>query len=353
LRPVAPLPRSLSVRRLASALAVLALIASPAKAALAAAAAPAYVVSGQIAGPDGSWDYASFDPAHHRLYVSRGDGVMAVDVDSGAVTPHLTAGQHTHEPLVLPGGDLLLVTNGASNLARVVKTVDGSTAAEIPATKPDGAVFDPASGLVVTSSGSGLATVIDPAAKTATGQISVAPGQSLEFPAVDGQGGVFDNVESLGEIVRLDLKARTVLARYRLAGCEEPGGLAYIPGADVLISACQNGVAEVVSAKTGVVVASLAIGKGPDAVIWDGVRRLAFIPCGKDGVLDVIAPGGGADAAVVEVVKTEAGARTGAVDPETGKLYLPTARFGPAPAAGGKPPMVPGSFHILVVSPQG
>jgi hypothetical protein len=321
-------------------------------AATASAAAPSYAVTGKIAGPDGGWDYASFDPAHRRLYISRTDGITAIDVDSGVVTPHLTDGQHTHEPLVLPGGDALLITNGATASARLVNAADGKLIADIPtAPKPDGAVFDPASGLVITSSGTGISTLIDPVAKTQVGTITIGGG--LEFPASDGLGRVFVNIESAGEIAVLDVKAKTVTAHDKLGVCVEPSGLAYDPGADVLIAACSNGVAKVVAAKTGVVVATLTIGKGPDAVIYDPNRRLAFIPCGRDGVLEVIAIGAGADAAVIQTVKTELGARTGAVDPQTGKLYLPTAQFGPAPAAGGKPPILPGSFHVVVVSPAG
>ena len=100
------------------------------------------------------------------------------------------------------------------------------------------------------------------------------------------------------------------------------------------------------------ILATLAIGKGPDAVIFDPVRGLAFIPCGGDGVLDVIKVGDGADAKIIQVVTTEHGARTGMVDPKTGKLYLPAATYGPPPAAGGRPPMLPGSFHLIVVSPS-
>jgi hypothetical protein len=53
---------------------------------------------------------------------------------------------------------------------------------------------------------------------------------------------------------------------------------------------------------------------------------------------------------VSERVHTEIGARTGAVDPATGIVYLPTARFGPPPAGGGRPPALPGSFHVLIVA---
>lgn len=334
----------------AAALAFAALTAA-ALPAIAAPAEPTYAVSGKVAGPDGGWDYVSFDPAHRRLYVSRSDGLLALDVDSGVVTPHLADGKRTHEPLVLPGGDTILLTNGASGTALVINAADGKQTGEIPTGPgPDAAGFETGSGLAVVVSSAGTATVIDP--KTHAVAASIAVGGKLEFLAGDGHGRMFVNVESKNEIAVLDLKTRTVSARYALEGCDSPGGLAYDPKAGVLIASCDNGVAKVVAARTGKVLATLAIGKGPDAVIFDAQRGLAFIPCGGDGVLDVIQVGDGADAKVIQVVTTERGARTGMVDPKTGKLYLPAASYGPAPAAGGRPAMLPGSFHLIVVSPS-
>ena len=76
---------------------------------------------------------------------------------------------------------------------------------------------------------------------------------------------------------------------------------------------------------------------------------MAFIPCGRDGTLILIGLDGGAH--VTGRVTTEAGARTGALDPDSGKVYLPTADLAPA-AAGGRPQPKPGTFHILVVAPH-
>lgn len=315
------------------------------------AAAPGYHVTGTIAAPDGGWDYASFDSVHRRLYLSRSDGLTAVDVDSGKVTGHLADGQRTHEPLVLPGGDRILLTNGGTSSARLLDAATGKLIADIPvAPSPDAAMFDPASGLALTFGAKGDVTLIDVAKMAAVGQIAV--GGKLEFAAADSRGAVFVNVENAGEIARLDVKAKTVAARYKLAGCEEPSGLAYAPDADVLVAACGNGFAKVVSAKTGAVVATLSIGKGPDAVIYDPKRKLMFIPCGRDAVLEVIDVGHGADAKVVQSVKTAQGARLGAVDPLTGNVYVTAADYTASATPGGKPTMKPGSFHFVVVSPN-
>jgi hypothetical protein len=57
-----------------------------------------------------------------------------------------------------------------------------------------------------------------------------------------------------------------------------------------------------------------------------------------------VAPG------VVATVKTTKGARTIALDPSTGRLYLPSAQYLPAVGTA-RPAMAPGSFRILVVAP--
>ena len=52
--------------------------------------------------------------------------------------------------------------------------------------------------------------------------------------------------------------------------------------------------------------------------------------------------------AVVQTLTTQIGARTGAVDPKTGVVYLPTATY---TLQGGIPTVTPGTFQVLVVSP--
>ena len=107
---------------------------------------------------------------------------------------------------------------------------------------------------------------------------------------------------------------------------------------------------ELQTAADGADLGTLTIGKGPDAVIYDPDRHLAFIPCGWDGVLEVVAVNGASDVKVIQSVPTQPGARTGAVDEKTGRLYLPTAQYTLQP--GQRPVPTPGTFEILVVSPN-
>jgi YVTN family beta-propeller protein len=311
--------------------------------------APAYAVVERIKGPDGGFDYVNFDPALGRVYVSRTDGALALDVRTGVVTGHLAPAQRSHAALPVEGGSELVITDAGGNVAHLVDAHTGALLADVPTgQKPDGAVLDPATGLALVMNGhSGDVTVIDP--KTRKGVGTIAVGGALEQAQADGAGKLFINVEDQSRIAVVDVKARKRIAAYPLTGCEGPTGLGYAPDAGLLIAACVNKVAKVLRAADGREVATLPIGAGPDQIAYDPVRRLAFIPCGRDGVLDVVAVRGPTDVALVEAVPTQVGARTGAVDPATGKVYLPTAHYSPSPT-GGRPSADPGSFAILVVA---
>ena len=313
--------------------------------------APNYAVVDHVKAPATRWDYASFDPVKRRVYVATGQSVTMLDVDSGAVNPNFAKGARLHSAFALPDGATVVTTNGQANTAELIDA-GGTVLATLPTgAKPDAAFYDPATGLVATMNGhSGDVTLIDPGAKKVVGSIAV--GGALEFGAVDGSGKAFVNVEDKNLVAVLDLKGRSVTARYRLKGCEGPTGLAYVKSADLVISACANGVAKFTRGATGEEVASLTIGKGPDAVIYDKTRSLAFIPCGDDGVLEVIAVRGPSDVAIVQTVPTQVSARTGAVDEKTGRIYLPAARFGPPPKGSDEGPMIAGSFELLAVAPK-
>jgi DNA-binding beta-propeller fold protein YncE len=316
----------------------------------AAAATPAaeLAVVNRWAGPDGGWDFSAFDPVHRRLYVARTNGVTAADVDTGQVTSLLSANR-THAAIPINDGAEVLVTEGASGRALVADARTGAVRAAIPVgKKPDAALVEPATGLalVLDNAGGGM-TLIDPRTAKTVGVIATPGG--LESAAADGTGRVFANVEDLGEITVFDVKARKVVAHWKLDGCDSPSGLAYAPRAGLLVSACANKVAKVVSAKTGKVVADLPIGGRPDWAGYDARTQTVLIPTGEDGVVNVVDVAAGAKPAVVAKLPGHPGSRSGAIDPQRGDLYLPSADFVVAPGA--RPAPAPGSFKILVLGP--
>ncbi|WP_158912583.1 YncE family protein [Caulobacter sp. S45] len=310
--------------------------------------APPKVVA-HIAGPDGPWDYASVSTDPHRLLVARGYGVMAVDLDSGVVTEKLLPGQRVHSALPLPFGDLAISTNGDAATAVLFHIGSGQVVATLPTgKKPDGAVYDPATKLVAVMDGaSSDITLIDPlAAKVAGAPIPI--GGKLEAAVVDGRGALFVNVEDRNELVKVDLRTGKVAARFKLEGCEGPTGLIYSPKSQVMVTACGNGFAKVISPE-GRTIAMLKTGEDADAVLYDAARDRALIPSpANGGSLTVTALSGGAPR-VISMAATETGARTGAFDPRTGRVYLPAAKRMVKSATGGREVPAPGAFDIVVL----
>lgn len=317
----------------------------------AVAATPAYRVTGSIAGPDGGWDYASVDPATRRLYVAHGNAIMAVDLTSGATTPALSPAAHAHEVLPIPGSGLLLETEGDTATVRLLDAATGAEKARIAVgKKPDAAIWDPVrKRAVVMNADSGTIMLVDPAAVRVTATITAAPG--LEFAALDAAGLLYVNNEDRDQIAVVDPDKARLLGWITLPGCKGPTGMAYARTARLIVSACGNGVAALVDPKTRKMVGTARIGDGADAVIADPARRLLFVPAGQSGTLTVLSEAPGQVRAVATVA-TEASARTGAVDPTDGKLYLPAAKMAAAATPGGRPRPIPGSFHLIVVSPQ-
>ena len=313
---------------------------------------PALSVVGKIPGPDGGWDYASVDQATRQLFVGRTYGVMAVDLDSGKLTGMLVAGNVVHGVIAVGDTGLAISANGKSRLAILFDRKTGKVAASIPTGEdPDAVAYDPGTGLVAIMEGDAHdALLIDPKAMKAVGTIAL--GGQPEFAASDGHGHFYVNIVSTHEVAYVDIASRSVVRRSPLDGCQGPTGLAYDPGDDLVLSVCRNGVADVTDGKTGAARATISIGEGPDAAIYDAGNRVFYVPCGRAGNLAVIAVKSPTDVALAETVQTELGARTGAFDSKTGKLYLPTAQLQPATEPGKRPQPVPGTFHLVVVGPK-
>jgi YVTN family beta-propeller protein len=311
-------------------------------------AAQQYHVAAQLPAGDGGWDLLSVDPVAQRLYVARPDGVTAIDLKSGKAIDRFVPGQRVHAALAIPGTRDVISTNGETNNALLFDGMTGKVRATIPTgTKPDAAAYDPATRTVwVMNPGSGDVTVVDPA--TAKVLATVPVGGSLELGVADGNGRMYVNVEDRNEVVVLDTKARKLLSRFPLNGCDGPTGIAYDPASREILSACGGNAVAIVSAPDGRQVAQLPIGKGADGAAFDEKRGLALVPGGRDGNVTIIRLG--AVPKAIGQVPTAVSARTIAVDPATGRAYLPSAKLAPA-APGERPKPVPGTFRVLVVAP--
>lgn len=304
-----------------------------------------------IPGPDGGWDYARVDPVKHRLYVARADSVTVVDLRGTAPLRSIGQIAHGHSVIPMPHSDTIIVTSGADATVRFLDGDSGTEQARLTVgANPDAAVLDQAGKTLYTMNAkAGTISKIDVATRRVTATITLKPG--LEYNALTPDGTLFVNNEDENSLSAVDTRTNHLSAAIALTGCEGPSGLAYDTRTARLIAACDNGKAAIVDARTKTLIGLIDIGQGPDAVILDAQRRRTYIPCGKSGELDVISLDAKDGPAVIGRIKTEIGARTGALDPTDGMVYLPTGKFGPPAAGTARGAFLPGSFHILAVRP--
>ena len=78
------------------------------------------------------------------------------------------------------------------------------------------------------------------------------------------------------------------------------------------------------NADTGVVMATLPIGEGTDFASFDPQSGLAY-SSNRDGTLSVIAETSPDKFQSLPPIQTQIGARTMAIDPKSGRIYLVTA----------------------------
>ncbi|MHB8529663.1 MAG: outer membrane protein assembly factor BamB family protein [Caulobacteraceae bacterium] len=320
-----------------------------------AAAAPAkghrFPVVDQIPAGDAFWDYAAFVPqdgAKGRLYVSREDGVTAIDAATGKVTVRLIAGKQVHAFVPLSGGRAL-ITNGAANTAVILRRSDGKVLKTIATgVKPDGAGLDPATGRVLVMDGTSHDILfIDPASGAVLGK-AATPGEPGS-PVFDGRGLAFLNIADKSEIAVVDVKARKIAKYYPLADCGDASGIGLDRATGVILSTCNNFKALATDSRTGRSLGSVPIAKYPDAMIFDPVRHYFYVPCIIPGVLVVVGEKPGGAPYVVAQVPVAPGVHTGAVDAKAGRLYLPAGEIRIPHVPGARPTVAPGTFKVMVV----
>jgi DNA-binding beta-propeller fold protein YncE len=304
---------------------------------------------------DGGWDYLTADPVAHRLYLSRATHVEVIDTRTGKSSGDVPDTPGVHGIALAPELKRGYASAGKAN-AVVVFDLDTlrPTASIAVGAKPDAIVYDPRSREVVALNGEdNSASVIDTAKNEVIGTVAL-PG-APEFARSDAAGHVYVNIEDKNELAAIDLASLKVTAQWPLTGCERPTGLALDVNHHRSFSVCGNAVMVVSDTQLGKSVTSLPIGHGVDGVEFDAVLQNAYSANGE-GTLTVVHESHPDDFAVVETLPTERGARTIALDAATHLLYLPTAKFGPTPAATDatprpRPPILPGTFEVLVVAP--
>ncbi len=304
-------------------------------------------------GGEGWWDYLTVDSAAHRLYITRGTHVVVVDSESLKPVGEIPDTPGVHGVAIAADLGRGFASNGREGTATIFDLATLKAVGQVKTgTNPDAILYDAFTHRVFTFNGrSADTTAIDGKGGAVIGTIPL--GGKPEFAVTDGAGHVFVNIEDKSEVVALDPRGLEVTGRWSLAPCEEPSGLALDAAHHRLFSVCGNKVMAVSDTEKERVVTTVPIGEHPDAAAFDAERQLAFSSNGE-GTLTVVHETSPDEYEVVQTLATMRGARTEAFDPETHRLFLVGADFGPAPSPTPeqprpRPTMIEGSFTLLVV----
>ena len=307
-------------------------------------------------GGTGGYDYLRVDTASRRIYISHDQKTEVLDADSGKKLSEITPGNIVRGITFAPEFNHGFISNAGDSTILMFDLQTGKPLATIKSggTRPDALDYDPVSKrLYVCNHISGSLTVID--AKDGAVISTIELGGSLEELAFDGKGRVFVNAEDLSLIHVVDLSTLKKVASWPLAPGDGPTGLAIDVDNHRLFAACGNNKLVVVNSDTGAIVADLPIGLDADGAAFDPKAHRIFAPT-KDGKLTIIQEETADKYSVLQSLATQYGARTIALDRKTGRVFLPTGVFEPAPPAtpGGPPKerLAKDSFELLVVGPN-
>jgi DNA-binding beta-propeller fold protein YncE len=367
-----------------------------------------------IIGGVGNWDYLTMDPVALQLFIAHGPVVQVVDVETGAVIGQVAGLRQAHDIALDDTGEFGYVSDGPAGQVKVFDRRSLQVVASIPTgPSPRALVFDPQNRLlfaICTTAAAGAfpqnknqqpnrdseiktsVTVIDTQTRQPLGQI-LMPGQ-LGFAQTDGNGQVFIIIVNRNQIVHLDAGAIATLLRNPTApsssvpprqpatpqildwsresrmpssaqnrvniftlgpDCPQSSGLAVDHDHQRLFAACNNMKMVVLNASSGQFVASLPTGPGTDAIAYDPNHSLIYTANGgAQGSLTVIRQDVTDTYAVIQDLPTRQRARTLAVNPATGEVYLVTDLLGVNLARPGgigslQPAPVNGSFQVLVI----
>jgi outer membrane protein assembly factor BamB len=295
----------------------------------------------------GGWDYIAVGPDNNRLYVSHGTQVNVLNETTGDSIGVILNTIGVHGIAFVPSLGKGYTSNGRINNVTVFDLKTNQPLGMITAgTNPDAIMYDDFSKLIITCNGrSQDLSLIDPSSGNLVYTIPV--NGKPETAVADGKGKIYVNIEDTHEIIAVDIVQRKVMDRWSLKPAESPTGLAIDIKHNRLFAGCDK-MLVVVDVTSGKVTDRVAIPDGCDGVVFDAELGLVFASCGQ-GQLSIIRENKNGVYELAENVPTKASARTIALNPKTHTLYLPAGEFQKPTVAGTRPPLVPGTFQVLVV----
>jgi YVTN family beta-propeller protein len=289
-----------------------------------------------LPGDTSRYDYLSFDPTSHRMYVAHlGQGVVRVfDTQTHTFIGTVEGVPGVHGVLAVPELGVVYASATSTNSIAVIDPQSLSVIASIPGGDyPDGLAYAPTvRKLYVSDERGGTDTVIDTANNEVVATIALGgeAGNSVFDPV---SGRILVAVQTQNQLVAIDPATDTVVALHDTPGCVSPHGMVLDAERRFAFVGCQgNAKLAVMDMQTMQVTSLQPVGKTPDVLVFEPLLRLVYVAA-EDGIVSIFSEDPLKPGNVRLVTNPNAGpnAHTIGLDTETRHVYLPTANILGAP----------------------
>jgi DNA-binding beta-propeller fold protein YncE len=276
---------------------------------------------------NGGFDHADTHLPTDRIYVAHtsNDSIDVIDCARDRYIESIPGLIGVAGALVSEARGLVFTSNRGENTVSVFEPCAERNAFKIAVgVKPNGLAFDPARGILIAANvgdpsipDSHSVSIVDLGRRERIGEVKV-PGRTRWAVYDAARQMFFVNIASPARIVAIDARNPIKISTEYEVPAAGPHGLDLDPATGRLLCACDAGALFAIDAASGRVLGDVRLSGIPDVIFLHPQSGHLYVAIGDPGVIDVIDIG---TMRCEEVVPTEAGAHTLALDRKRNKIY--------------------------------
>jgi len=275
----------------------------------------------------GGFDHADIHAPSDRLYVAHtcNDSLDVIDCTRDRYVESMPGLPAVAGALVSEERGLVFTSNRGENTVSVFAPCAEQDAFKVPVgVKPNGLAFDSARGILIAANvgdtsiaDSHTVSVVDVGRRERIAEI-VVPGRTRWAIYDASTETFFVNIASPAQIIAIAAADPTRIVKAYDVPAIGPHGLDLDKAGRRLLCACDSGVLVAIDPASGRAVGDVPLSGPPDVIFLQGESGRLYVAIGDPGVIDVINV---RTMQREEVVPTEAGAHTLALDRKRRKVY--------------------------------
>jgi hypothetical protein len=276
---------------------------------------------------NGGFDHADIHPPSDRIYVAHtsNDSIDVIDCTRDRYIESVHGLTAVAGALVSEAHGLVFTSNRGENTVSIFAPGAERDAFKVPVgVKPNGLAFDSTRNTLIAANlgdpsipDSYSISVVDVGRRERIAEIKV-PGRTRWAIYDAALEMFFVNIASPARIVGIDARDPTKISKEYEVPAEGPHGLDLDVAKGRLLCACDAGILVAMDAASGRVLGDVALSGTPDVIFLHPQSARLYVAIGDPGVIDVVDVG---TMRRQEVVQTEAGAHTLALDRKRNKVY--------------------------------